>query len=849
MAAPPQLYRQGAYESPVRADPDDLLLLPGYGLAVDDAVSYQAISDTTATVRSPRELPTQSTAESGVATIVSTKDIPYSLTIRLPQVLRKDQSYALFVHTAAGEWSEPVYINDARPLWFSPAYVYQGDPVAALPRELKVIGRNLQPGPGRSTQVRLNGPQTYAASAISDSKSSATIDHYVARISLPASLATGRYQIQLSRDGVSWITVPGQMLEVKPNPQPATQYSVSDPQFGGCRANDNADDTACIARAVAAAQRAGGGVVYFGPGTWDVVDPRQSGLVPGEGIVIPPRVQLRGAGRDSTSLQRHAEWNQTVPSAVFTLQGHTIVSGFTFRDLQIYHPQENAGPILQVGEQWQRVAASDPGLVSDVTISQNTFDRTFVAIGNGGLPIERLFITFNTFGAYNSAIELAGDQLSMVRKYRVDDSVINSNVFMPGSKLDLVAKTGAIGSEIGAGQRVDFSSNNADGSSTEYLYAPTDARGWRAAFFWNMNNNIEEQLVSQNTASCTGDKIGDGEAIAFDNNTNTFAFANVAEVASATSSSVAVSAPLMTRQHDRDLAADYYVDHWMQIVSGQGLGQARKVIGYSIDPVAHLTTFRVAPNWDVTPAAGRSRVAVGREYWQLYALDNFIDGRRPLCQKSNRSRRASGTIVLWAQSADSVIEGNRQYDTGGIVVQQAYVLPEHACRDCAMESFFQSSLEIRANTVDGEYDWDNDCSESGIVAGLAAAPWNDAAPPTVSFGVSIAHNTVRHADALRGGGIAQLDTWYPGPKPQRWPLSVDTLIHHNLIEDIAGARAQPACGASHARIGINFPEPQIAWRTVLYANSCSNVSVPVGGSGIDTVRVCPSSAASSCECP
>ncbi len=36
MAAAPQLYHQAAYESPVRGDPDDLLLLAGYGFEADD---------------------------------------------------------------------------------------------------------------------------------------------------------------------------------------------------------------------------------------------------------------------------------------------------------------------------------------------------------------------------------------------------------------------------------------------------------------------------------------------------------------------------------------------------------------------------------------------------------------------------------------------------------------------------------------------------------------------------------------------------------------------------------------------------------------------------------------------
>jgi hypothetical protein len=365
-----------------------------------------------------------------------------------------------------------------------------------------------------------------------------------------------------------------------------------------------------------------------------------------------------------------------------------------------------------------------------------------------------------------------------------------------------------------------------------------------------MNYNFEEMLVAQNTASCTGDKIGDGEAISYDNNGNTFAFTHAVEVANATATSVAVSEPIASRQNNRDVpVASYYIDHWIQIVSGPGLGQVRKITAYSTDPVTGLTKFSVTPHWDVDPVPGQTRLVVGREFWQTYTLDNRVDQRQPLCQKSNRSRHDGGVIAMWAQSADSVIEGNRQYDTDGILVEQAYIVPERPCVDCPMGSFVQSFLEIRANTVDGEYDWNIDCSDSGIVIGVAASPSGDPRPPTMGYGVSISHNTIRHADAARGGAIAQVDTWFSGPQPQHWPLSDNLLIHHNSIQDISGPRAAPICSSSSTpRIGINFPHTEIAWRTVLYANSCSKVTLPVGGRGEQTVRVCPSSAQNSCEC-
>src|SRR5258708_3103834 len=79
-------------------------------------------------------------------------------------------------------------------------------------------------------------------------------------------------------------------------------------------------------------------------------------------------------------------------------------------DLQGYQPSDHAGPYLQLGEDWRRAASAggasiDTAEVSDVTITRNTFDKPEVAVGGGGLPIKRLFMTYNIFGAYHAALE------------------------------------------------------------------------------------------------------------------------------------------------------------------------------------------------------------------------------------------------------------------------------------------------------------------------------------------------------------------------------------------------------------------------------------------------------------
>ncbi len=854
MAASPVLYHQSGFQSPVAGGPNDLLLLAGYGLSPDDTVIYRALADGRTSVEPPTDVSQGSNARFGIAPIVSTAGVPYALTVQLPDSLRSDQAYALWVRTKHGEWSHAVTINDARPLWISPSVVYTSSMPASLPRELKIIGRNLEPSQGRSTTARLTGPQRFELPSVPDQEGSDSLSRYVLRVALPGYMPPGTYRIAVNRDGVNWVELKDQELEVLPQGSAKGQFDVGDAQYGGCRPDDDVADTECLVRALEAAKTAGGGVVRVGPGTWDLIAPDHGASAP-EGIIIPEGVELQGSGERLTTLRRHPEWNSRAAMAALTLMSHSGVSGFTFHDLQTYRPGDHAAPFLQLGMDDRRfmtaaAGASPTAIVDTVVITHNIFDKPLVAIGSGGLPLRRVFITDNTFGAFHAALELTGDKYYVNQRYGIDDSVIDDNRFEPGSDLDVGQKSGSIASELGAGHRVDFSGNTADGSSTEFLYSSDDPKGWRAVFFWNMNDNVEEMLVSQNTATCTSDKIGDGEAIAFDNNDNTFGLGGVAVVVEADATSVSIAASLVQRQNGRDVALkSYYIGHWIQIASGPGLGEARKIVSYSIDPVSGITTFQVSPRWDVAPTKGRSQIAVGREFWQVYTLSNRVDDHRPLCQKSNRSRKAGGLIGMWAQSVDSVIAGNRQYDTDGIFVQQNYDFPQHPCVDCTMTGFFQSFLEIRDNVIDGEYDWSTDCSASGIAMGTAAAPWSDAPPPTVGFGNLIAHNTVRHADGQRGGAISQIDSWIAGPVPHRWPLSENLLIYENVITDIDGPRSLPVCTTSRPRIGIAFPDAPIAWHTVLSGNRCQRVSLPVGPGGVETTAVCPSHSHDSCECP
>jgi hypothetical protein len=270
MAEPPHLYHEPAHESPVRGEPDDLLLIAGSGLDPRDLIVYRAIGDAHALDHPPLRIPDHSGEESGMISIVSAAAAPNALTVRLPSTMRKGQAYSLWVRAPSGEWSLPIAINDARPQWLSPAYVYASSSPGSSRRELKIVGRNLQPSAGHVTQVRLIGPQSVIKDTLADpraapdtdagasSEADNIIEEYAARIALPPHLIPGRYRVLLNRDGLRWVELPGQLLEVLPDKPSLHEFQLADARFGDCRPDDGMDDTGCIVRAIATADQSGG---------------------------------------------------------------------------------------------------------------------------------------------------------------------------------------------------------------------------------------------------------------------------------------------------------------------------------------------------------------------------------------------------------------------------------------------------------------------------------------------------------------------------------------------------------------------------------------------------------------
>jgi hypothetical protein len=837
-AEPADLFRTIGFESPVHGGPGDLLWLPGSGIQSGDQVEFSG----------PHQ-------ESGDAVVVAvTPD--QGVVVRLPENLRSDVPYRLVVVSANGQRSEPVPINDPRPQWISPAVMPATSAVPGAGRTLRIIGRNLGLKAGLHAEIRLSGPLTYRLAALPYEANSRSMDSYVLEVRLPVGMKPGSYRVSIRYGDTAWTFVPDQSLQIGADPAAARRYSLDDPQFGGCHANSAQSSNRCLLAALAAVRGQGGGVVVIPPGIWRLSVSATNPDSAGNGFLIAPNISLEGSGSPSrrSVLLRDDPLDSRHQAALFTLLGHNTIRDLDFTDNAGFTSTADARPILRIGPIGTDVPGDSPnGPISDVTVADDHFNLVGVGImDEGGWPLRRLIIVHNEFAAFSDGMELAGGAPRPGVPFRIDDSIFRWNRFVPGRYTDLAARQGPIGSQVGAASRVDFSDNIVDGTSRRALPDPASPGGFRAGFFWNMSNNLEQMLISRNQLLCPGDRDGDGEALAFDADRGAEnGLPGAPAISGAGADWVTVEQPLSSQDGKVNPRAGYYIGYWLQILSGRGVGQARRVVEYEEDALTHHTRLTVAPAWDVIPEPGSSRASVARLGWQLLVVDNFIESRLPPCKKSNLTGPSAGQISIWGSSADSVIDGNEMHDSSGIQFLMSFKDVTPNCPDCGNFVAYQAALEIQNNIIDGEYDWESACSVSGILGYYAAVPDPRAPPPILATGISIAHNRISHADGPFGGAIDFFPGWYAGPPPEMWTFALNPVVFGNTLSDMEGAPTKQCRFPASARMGIKLGEHYANVRgAVLSGNVCQRVATALADQGADTVRLCPAAGSreSLCEC-
>lgn len=131
------------------------------------------------------------------------------------------------------------------------------------------------------------------------------VDEFNFRAEVPETVSVGRYRVELgSVEGITGENVMAGKVEIVTSPKQLNKvYNVTDfgskpgqpdaiQYYTGMKALDQVDSTESIQKALNAAGKSGGGVVYFPRGIY----------VLSKGVEVPAGVILRGAGRGQTAL-------------------------------------------------------------------------------------------------------------------------------------------------------------------------------------------------------------------------------------------------------------------------------------------------------------------------------------------------------------------------------------------------------------------------------------------------------------------------------------------------------------------------------------------------------------------
>jgi hypothetical protein len=187
-----------------------------------------------------------------------------------------------------GSFSEVRKLNAPQVWWI------QGDQVeSATPGGwIRLFGLNLGLKKGAKVILRNDG--------ISVPLRLIAVDDFNFQAEVPTGVSPGRYKVEFQGGESAEV---GEIELVKPPMQKTKEYRVTDfgavpgqpdsiQYYTGMKAADQVDSTASIQKALNAAGKSGGGIVYFPRGIY----------VLSKGVEVPAGVILRGAGRGQTAL-------------------------------------------------------------------------------------------------------------------------------------------------------------------------------------------------------------------------------------------------------------------------------------------------------------------------------------------------------------------------------------------------------------------------------------------------------------------------------------------------------------------------------------------------------------------
>lgn len=225
-----------------------------------------------------------------------------------------------WVKTPEG-FSQPYLFNVAKPLWVSEEKAEPGGLVY-------VFGFGLRPEYRRSNLVLKRGTTVLFPRTIVEARALRTADKRLVYFEVPADAGPGPYEVFCHNSyGGAWGWRKAGNLEVVARPGIAAR--MFDVRQQGAKGDGLANDRPAIETAIATAKQAGGGIVFFPPGTY----------LTDSTLVVPSTVRLRGANRDTSIIQGTGDpatanrvgWFHSLkpPTAVVRLRSNTGLESLT----------------------------------------------------------------------------------------------------------------------------------------------------------------------------------------------------------------------------------------------------------------------------------------------------------------------------------------------------------------------------------------------------------------------------------------------------------------------------------------------------------------------------------------
>lgn len=255
--------------------PGDAVLLYGNGLDRVTAVRVRRLAD---------DPPTR-------ATTVTSVDVPTLQPCNASVKFLMPSKLAPGVYSVDFKGAEPVVINRPQVWFLQPEHLEPGlvQNQASPGAKIQIVGKDiLLPGRKGFPSLLIRPVSGGASRKIAPDKA----EKFSLKATLPHDLVPGTYQIRVSNGfgGKAGLSDPLSIEIRRPDAWPETLFNVRN--FGAL-GDDTTDDTTAIRAALDAAEKNGGGVVYFPWGTYRLTD----------WIRIPKKTLLRGEERDATILK------------------------------------------------------------------------------------------------------------------------------------------------------------------------------------------------------------------------------------------------------------------------------------------------------------------------------------------------------------------------------------------------------------------------------------------------------------------------------------------------------------------------------------------------------------------